>query len=502
MFSIYGNAQIVSTIAGTGISGTGTDGVLGTNSNLKAPYDVGTDGVGNVYFTDPGDMSVRKIDVNTGIVSTIFNNGIVIPWALFVESNGDCYFSDTQNQDIWKYTKATNSSVIIVDAAGDVMGICVYGDSLLMAYPSDHKIKIMLFSTGVITDYAGTGTAGYNGENQTALTVQFDKPTDIAFDLNGDLIVCDQGNNRIRRISSGLSLVTTIVGNTAVGFNGNDILATNAYLNSPEGITVDANGIIYISDSGNNMIRKVDPSNDIIKLVAGNTTAGFVDGDTSVARFDEPLKITIDSYGSVFTSDFSNYRIRKIQNCLPANIPTVELGGFTADDCPQELYLFVTNTDLNDNQKWVWYFENCGTQLLGEGDTLAFNPFFTNTFYVRGEGGCADSPNCSGFPFDALTCNIDSTSTTLIAPTAFSPNGDGINESWIVEGIDSVLQNKVYIYNRWGDLVYFTESYNNIDKVWSGMNYLTNERVSVGTFFYVIESNQQRVKSGWVQVIR
>ena len=501
--SLNGLAQITTTIAGTGTAGPATDDVIGTNSAINSPYGIDTDAAGNVYFADQGNNSIRKIDAITGIITSVYTDNVNIPNGIAVTDLGDIYFT-ANGQKLMKYNYLTSSVDVLTTLTYAGLGLCVSNDSIFIAYGSIHKIGLFIESTGVETLYAGTGTGGYNGESLSTAVTQLNTPTDVEFTVDGDLLVCDKGNSRIRKINRYTATVTTIVGSGLAGFDGNGILAVNAKLNLPEGIDVATDGTVYISDSENNMIRKINPVTFNIELVAGTGSAGFNDGDQTIAQFNVPALITVDYSGNIYVSDYGNQRIRKIQYCSPANFPTVNLGGFENGDCPQELYLYLTNPDLNDNQKWVWYENSCGNSLLGEGDTLIINPLLSNVFYVRGEGGtCGNSPNCSEFNFDSLTCNLDSTNNfVLTIPSAFSPNNDGVNETFIVEGIDSVSQNKVYIYNRWGDLVYFTQNYNNVEKVWNGINYLSGERVSVGTFFYVIESNEQRVKSGWVQVIR
>jgi gliding motility-associated-like protein len=158
------------------------------------------------------------------------------------------------------------------------------------------------------------------------------------------------------------------------------------------------------------------------------------------------------------------------------------------------------NANLNDNQYWQWSFEACGSQnKLGTGDTLYFNPFFSNTFYVRGEGGCINSPNCAEYIFTALDCDSSLQVNGLNIFTAFSPNNDGVNDTWI---IDSIPQNtSVIIYNRWGDMIKKIENYNNLDNVWDGKSIL-DEKVSSGTYFYIIEKNNLKISSGWVEVVR
>lgn len=502
LISLIGNTQIVSTIAGTGVNGIGTDDVLGVNSQINSPYGIGVDALGHIYFADQVNNAIRKIDANTGIITTIVGGGIT-PNGIYVMPNGDIYFTNSQTSSLMKYSVTTGNANTIVTLPSAGLGLCVSGDSIFVALGYVNKVVLVNELTAITTVFAGSGNTGYNGENTSALLTDFNGVTDVDFTADGDLLVCDKSNHRIRKINLFTLNVSTIAGNGSLGFNGNNILATNANLDGPEGIAVSNDGTVYICDSGNNMIRKINFTTFFIELVAGTGSAGFADGTLSTAQFNNPAMAGVGDNGDIYVTDNGNSRVRKIQYCIPADLPTIELGGFETDNCPQELYLYIATGDLNDNDDWQWSFEGCGSQNnVGSGDTLYFNSFTNNVFYVRGEGGCESSSSCAKYVHDSLVCLTDTVNFSVNTFSAFSPNNDDVNDTWIIEGIDSIIQNKVYIYNRWGDLVYYTENYNNIESVWNGDNSLTGERVTVGTFFYVIESNKQRVKSGWVQVIR
>ena len=125
----------------------------------------------------------------------------------------------------------------------------------------------------VIATVAGNGTAGFSGDNGPALAAQFNAPTGIAVDSNGDLYVADNDNFRVRKISNGV--ITTVAGNGRLGFSGDGGPATSAQMTSPRTVALDSLGNLYITESGR--VRKV--SNGVITTVAGNATAGFFGGD-------------------------------------------------------------------------------------------------------------------------------------------------------------------------------------------------------------------------------
>ena len=130
-----------------------------------------------------------------------------------------------------------------------------------------------------------TGVGGRGYVNGTLQTSQFNKPNDVAIDCNNNIIVADPGNNAIRMISSD-GTVSTIAGDGVKGFN--DGYSDTARFDSPVGISVDSNNNVLIADYNNHRIRKLNRADGIVSTVAGDGTAGYVDGEASQARFCKP----------------------------------------------------------------------------------------------------------------------------------------------------------------------------------------------------------------------
>lgn len=159
---------------------------------------------------------------------------------------------------------------------------------------------------------AGIGTQGYSGNGSYAINAELDRPRHLTFDNIGNLYFVEQGNHILRKIDLN-GMISTIAGNGTPGFTGDGGLAVNAQLNSPRGICIDSNGNIYISDTGNNVIRKVNTSG-IIETIAGTGLAGFFgDGGLAInAHLNSPRGITLDNLGCLYICDANNSRIRKI----------------------------------------------------------------------------------------------------------------------------------------------------------------------------------------------
>ena len=186
----------------------------------------------------------------------------------------------------------------------------------------------------VITTVAGNGSGLYNGDNISALDAGF-VPTSVIVDNSGNMYIGDYENNRVRKIDITGS-ITTIAGTGVAGFSGDDSLAINAKLNHPSGLARDQNGNIYVCDAFNNRVRKIDTAG-IITTVAGNGTGGF-NGDNilaTAAELWEPFAITLGIDGEIYIVDCGNHRIRKISmSGMITTFAGTGVPGFSGDNGP------------------------------------------------------------------------------------------------------------------------------------------------------------------------
>src|ERR1700744_4191050 len=187
---------------------------------------------------------------------------------------------------------------------------------------------------GTTTTIAGTGAAGYSGDNGTALNATFYGPRGLAVDNQGNIFVADFGNNVIRQISPS-GIVTTLAGNGVAGYvNGTDghligkANTDTVEFNSPAGVAVDNKGNVFVADYNNNSIRKIT-STGVVSTIAGNKTAGYLNGTTNTTTgtytsFDKPSALVLDAAGNVYVADTGNSAIREI---TPASVVTTVAGG-------------------------------------------------------------------------------------------------------------------------------------------------------------------------------
>jgi sugar lactone lactonase YvrE len=335
------NTLTITTIAGTGTAGYSGDGGIAINAELNNPYGIAVDASGNVYIADMSNNRIRKVDTS-GNISTFAGNGtggysgdgvaavntkLYYPYRVAVDVSGNVIIADYANHRIRK----VNSSGIITTIAGTgIQGYSGDGGQATSAQLSEPRAVAVdasgnvyivtgnrirrVNSSGIITTIAGTGgIGGYSGDGGLATNAELCMPEDVAVDASGNVYITDTWNNRIRKVNSS-GIITTIAGTGIIGYSGDGGAATAAKLFHPYGITVDVSGNIYIADAGNNRIRKVN-SAGIIATIAGTGTSGYSgDGGPAIsAKFSGPGCIKITASGSIYIADLNNQRIRKLQ---------------------------------------------------------------------------------------------------------------------------------------------------------------------------------------------
>ena len=189
--------------------------------------------------------------------------------------------------------KFYNPTRVAVDGAGNVY----------VADLSNHRIR-KITTSGVVSTLAGSGTSGYT--DGTGTSAQFNSPTGVAVDGAGNVYVADQGNHRIRKITTS-GVVSTLAGST---YGYTDGTGTSAKFYNPIGVAVDGAGNVYVADQGNHRIRKITESG-VVSTLAGSTY-GYTDGTGTSAKFAYPFGVAVDGAGNVYVADYNNHRIRKI----------------------------------------------------------------------------------------------------------------------------------------------------------------------------------------------
>jgi len=174
---------------------------------------------------------------------------------------------------------------------------------------NNHRIR-KITTNGVVSTLAGTNAEGF--KDGTASTAQFYYPYGVAVDSSGNVYVADSNNHRIRKITPE-GVVTTFAGSTEGFADGTGNTAQFYY---PAGVAVDSSGNVYVTDNGNHRIRKIT-SAGVVSIIAGDGTPGYANGTGTEAQFNYPYGVAVDSSGNVYVADAGNHRIRKIEYRVP-----------------------------------------------------------------------------------------------------------------------------------------------------------------------------------------
>ena len=239
--------SIITTIAGTGSTGSSGDRGAASSALLNNPVGVSVDISGNVYIADSLNHKIRMV-TSAGIITTFAGTGIQ-------GSNGDggAATSAQLNYPVW-VTVGISGNVYIADYF-------------------NNKIR-MVTSTGIITTIAGTGVEGSSGDGGAATSAQLYYPRGVSVDISGNVYIADFGNHKIRMVTS-TGIITTIAGTGVGGSSGDGGAATSAQLYYPEGVSVDISGNVYIADTYNSKIRVVKPVCPAGSYVSGSANGAF-----------------------------------------------------------------------------------------------------------------------------------------------------------------------------------------------------------------------------------
>ncbi len=296
----------IDTIAGSyGWTYTG-DNVKATGAQIFTPKAALLDGAGNLILSDTGNNRIRRVDAVTNLITTIAGAGF-----------------PTYSGDGGQATAAMISgpSGLALDGAGN----------LYFADYQNSIIRRIDGLTGIITTIAGTPLhPGYGGDGGPATVAQLNLPEGLAFDLQGNLLIADSGNNVIRKIDAESGTIDTVAGTLSPTYNGDGISALTASLADPTGITVCTDGSILIADTGNQRIRRVG-LDGIISTVAGNGSQSFGgDGGAALqAAINGPANVAMDPAGDIYFTDAGNNRVRMV-NARTGQIETITGGSSEA----------------------------------------------------------------------------------------------------------------------------------------------------------------------------
>ena len=311
----------ISTLAGTGTSGFSGDGGSASSSLLSDPYGVAVTSAGDVLIADTWNDRIRK--VSGGTITTVVGP---IPGVFCCNDDG---------------VAGTNANT---SAPGDAVS---FGGNVYFTDTAHNRV-VRINPDGTVLTIAGVNIPGFSGDGGPATSAKLNLPQGIAADSAGNLFISDTANHRIRKISTA-GVITTVGGTGVKGYTGDGGAATSAQLGDPYGIAVDGAGNVYFADAGNDRIRKID-SGGTISTVAGSGIVGAgsrgMSGDggpATSAHLNNPRGIAVDSAGNLFIADTRNSKIRKVNTAgiistfagkgpLPCTSLTCDQGAYLGDD--------------------------------------------------------------------------------------------------------------------------------------------------------------------------
>ncbi len=437
----------ITTVAGNGTRGFSGDGGPATSASLEFPRGLGADGSGNLYIADDLNHRIRKVDAS-GTITTVAGNGeysffgdggpavsarVRQPWGLAFDAAGNLYLADAGNERVRKVDPAGMITTVAghgsspaqlpqhgdggpaIDARLAVpSGVAVDGFGGLYIADRFHSRIRKVDAGGTIVTAAGTHP-GFWGDGGPATSAALRYPYGVTVDGAGNLYIGDTANHRIRRVDAG-GTITTAAGTWVSGFSGDGGPATSASLSSPRCVAVDGDGNLYVADRGNHRVRKVDPGGTIT-TVAGNGIYGFSgdDGPATEASLGYPSGVAIDGDGNLLIADKMNHRIRKVD--ISGTITTVAgngIYGFSGDGRPATEASLASPHSVAVDHAGNLYIADYGNDRIRR---VTLN----------------QAPVCAAAAGVAAECAGASTAVGLDGTAATDPDGDLLSFSWTTD---------------------------------------------------------------------
>jgi sugar lactone lactonase YvrE len=398
-YSILNQAQTV--IAGTGTAAYTGDGSAATAATLSGPKAVAVAGDGTIYIADTGNNAVRQINAVTGIISTFAGGAATV-----------CAFATNTLGDGCLGTQATFSSPsgLAIDANG----------LLYVADTGNNRIRTVPINTFGVLTVVGGGTACSSasdsvGDGCNLLQATLAGPTQLRFDVPGNLYIADTGNNLVRRANlmvSGQTIVS-VAGNGQAGGSGDGGAATSAQLNAPAGIALDGGGSLYITDTKNHAVRMVDEASGVISTIAGINGAsgsGMLPASATTVDLDAPQGVELTGTGMLYVLDSGNSRALAInRDSVQFNFGKVNL---TQSSAAQPFLITSTGTSA---------------AALGSPLTTATGTTAEFTFVPSTTNGCSTSEALAGGQQCSMTGQFMPAANGNVSATYTFAGGKDVN---------------------------------------------------------------------------
>jgi sugar lactone lactonase YvrE len=330
---------------------------------------------GKLYFTDISNRRVRVVDLSTGLIQSIAGGGTITgdgatnigdggpstsavfsthPMRVMVNTNDTLFITDAHHNKIRCINPATQIISTFVGNGAETYsgdgGLAIraslsvphgarfdHAGNLFIADTLNHRIRRVDNDTELITTVAGMGREGYSGDHVPATTADLAAPLAVDLDGDGNLFIVDTDNDRIRRVDASTGLITTVAGVGEIGALQDDVLAQEACFGRLRDVRV-VDSALIVADGNNAIIFHLDLATGIIRHIAGTGTAGYSGdgGPATQAQLKHPYSIALDEAGNLFIKDCFSYRLRRV-DVATGTIKTIAgngVEGFAGDGGP------------------------------------------------------------------------------------------------------------------------------------------------------------------------
>jgi uncharacterized repeat protein (TIGR01451 family) len=436
-------AGAMTVYAGNGIFGDGGDGGPALQAGLDFPEGLALDSSGNLFIADQFNDRIRRVDAQTLVITTVAGSGLpffpsfggdggpatsaslAFPRGVAVDSNGNIFIADTSNQIVRMVDNTAQHIITTIAGNGNFgtsgtangdggpatsaqlanpVGVAVDSSgNVYIADTDDSVVRKVNGTTHIITTYAGSpATAnGNGGDGGPATSAGLSKPVGVFMDPTGNLFIADTGNMSIRKVDSTTAHdITTVAGNRTACFDpstgcGNGGAALSANLNQPDSVSVDGSGNLIIADTGTQTVRVVSGGN--ISILAGGTSGG--DGKVAtLAILGLPNVVDVDSNGNLFILEQYGERVREVA----ASTQTITTIAGTGGKGGQGTYV-ATNTTAGPALKatfispFAMAMDGAGNIYVADARGLVIRKINTSTQQIStiaGNGNLCQSGTC------------------------------------------------------------------------------------------------------------
>ena len=340
----------ISAFAGTGEKGFAGDGGPATAAKLDQPFDVAFDRAGNLYFSDTFNHRIRRVNRQTGIIDTVVGNGkkgfggdggppvdamLNEPYGIEFDTDNNLYIVDRLNYCIRRVDGMAGTISTVAGTGGksgyggdggpankagfkEPNGLCLdLAGKLYVADVADQRVRVVDLKSGIITTFAGNGTKASAGDGGPLEKATFAGPRAVAFGPDQCLYVVEREGNCVRRVDIAKGTIERFAGTGKKGYTGDGGKALDATFDGPKEIDIDKVGNVYVVDTENEAIRRIDAKTGIVTTVAGkgkSKTPGLGDGGpATAATLGRPHGVAVGPDGALYIGDRNSHRIRRVK---------------------------------------------------------------------------------------------------------------------------------------------------------------------------------------------